>query len=615
MGLRGGALRCLVVVTATFVAFAPEASAHGGTALAPRHPGEQPPGLPPPSDPIQHLWDTNLDGLVAQDPSAPATTDGAAADPDLPRRRLRESQVLPFLRAVLSGRQGPDFDLKASALIALAKTTADPADVGLLTAASVDPDAPTLLREASALAPGLLRRSDPALQFDAGLLDRIRAGCLDIYDTAPPPRRRMRCLAILAVGLLGDQPTRNGAEGAPLGLDVGRELMSRVKASQDFEEQVALLTAMGLQARSTVSPDTIDVLRHLAATGVYARRGRGAHVQGQAMIALARLTGPDASGTLLRFVRGRGGDAILRQAGMVGIGIASRRLTPLARVAAAAELAVHAERGNPDTVGLALLTLGRLIAAAMQDPTDGLTMASPAASLLLTQIAEAPGTARRVAALATGIALRGTPAPGAEAAWAAFRRRAIEILCAADEDGTDPAMRGAAILALGLARDRASIARFTELVARHNVAPTLRARAAAGLGVAGDRGAATRDALRGALAPRTPDEVRTEAAQALGFLGDTAALPALLGDLRSGKADTVRARAAAAVGALRLPIAVRPLITLASDRSANSLARAIAVAGLGILTDPERIRSLMLLSSDFDRIVLSDALAEVLSLL
>jgi hypothetical protein len=316
----------------------------------------------------------------------------------------------------------------------------------------------------------------------------------------------MRCLAILAVGLLGDQPTRNGAEGRSL--NVGRELMSRVKASDDFEEQVALLTAMGLQARGTVSPDTIDVLRHLAATGVYARRGRGAHVQGQAMIALARLTGPDASGTLLRFVRGRGGDAILRQAGMVGIGIAARRLTPLARVAAAAELAVHAERGNPDTVGLALLTLGRLIAAAMQDPTDGLTMASPAASLLLTQIAEAPGTARRVAALATGIALRGTPVPGAEAAWAAFRRRAIGVLCAADEDGADPpceARRSSRSACAGPRVDRA----VHRLVARHNVSPLAPRGGSGWLATAARRPDAPREPSR-----RERRRGATEAAQA-----------------------------------------------------------------------------------------------------
>jgi len=612
MGLGRALFAAVVVVVTAFPTV--EAFAHGGTALAPRHPGELPPGLPPPGDPIQHLWDTNLDELAAQDPVARVTTDGAA-DPELLRRRIRETKVLPFLRSVVAGKHGPDFDLRGSALIALAKTTSDPSDLALLVEASGNPSVHKMLREASALAPGLLRRTAPDQQFDAGLLDRVRVGCLDLYDRAEPSEERLRCLAILAIGLLGDQPTRTGAADGPAGPDTARELLARVKASRDVDEQVALLVALGLQARDTVAPDTIDVLRHLASTGVYARRGRGPFVQGHAMVALARLTGADASGTFLRFVRERHTDSTLRHAAMVGLGIAAARLDPLGRTVVAAELAAHAERGNPDTVGLALLTLGRLLAVAMQDPDDRDTTESPAAELLLRQIDEGPGTARRIAALATGIALRRHPKEGAAAACAAFRRRAIAALTAADVDGADPALRGAAILALGLAHDPASIARFTALLGRRDVPHDLRARAATGLGMAGDRRAGTLEALRAALEARSPEGVRSEAARALGFLGDTSALPSLLSQLRGDKSDTVRVRAASAVGAMGHPVAVDPLIQLASDKTANGQARAIAVATLGILTDPERIRSLTRLASDFDRIVLTDALAETLSLL
>jgi hypothetical protein len=87
-------------------------------------------------------------------------------------------------------------------------------------------------------------------------------------------------------------------------------------------------------------------------------------VQGHALVALARIGGADASGVLLRFVRATRTDAVRLQAALAGRGLLAARLPPLARTAVAGEVAAHADRGNPDTVGMALLTLGRLFAVA-----------------------------------------------------------------------------------------------------------------------------------------------------------------------------------------------------------------------------------------------------------
>jgi HEAT repeat protein len=86
-------------------------------------------------------------------------------------------------------------------------------------------------------------------------------------------------------------------------------------------------------------------------------------------------------------------------------------------------------------------------------------------------------------------------------------------------------------------------------------------------------------------------------------------------ELRSGAPDHVRARSAVALGAIRAPAAVAPLIDLAADRVSADDARAVAVAALGLVVDPSRPRSLLRLSADANGLALTDALAEVLSLL
>ena len=608
---RGRLLPGIAVAAAIFVAPL-DVSAHGGQFVGPSP--QTPPGLKPPNDPIQGLWDANLDELVSKDAVGPVTT-GGDAGAELARRGPREDKVVPFLRSVIAGKHGHDADLIAAAALALAKTTTEPADVARILALLDDPSRPALLREAAALAPGLLRRTDPATRFAPELLDQVRTRCLDVYDGDSRASRRVKCLGILAIGLLGDQAAGTGGGDGPARLDVGRELLSRLKAADELEEQVDLVVALGLQAPATLSADTVDALRHLAATGHLAPRERPVVVQGHALVALARIGGADASGVLLRFVRATRTDAVRLQAALAGLGLLAARLPPLARTAVAGEVAAHADRGNPDTVGMALLTLGRLFAVATGDAGDHTTLATPAAQLLLRQIADGPGAARSVAALATGFALRARPPAAADRSCVAFRREAIAALTAADDEKTDPTLRGAVLLALGLSHDAAAIGRLTTLVGRRDVDVELRARAATALGLVGDRSGGPLDALRAAIEPRSPDGVRREAARSLGFLGDAAALPILLGELRGEQPDSVRSRAAVALGALRRPTAVDPLIALASDRSAGDLARAIAVAALGLLTDPERVRSLSRLGSDFAGSAISDALGQALSLL
>jgi len=591
-----------------------EASAHGGQYRAPG--GSVPPRLPPAtSGTASGWWDANLDVLAAEGPTVGPATSGTPADRERVRTVLRDGRVVPFLRTVVDGALGTDPDLVGAAALALAKTTSEPADVERLLALSADPSRPALWVEAAALAPGLLRRSDPSLQFDGKLLDRVRRRCLDVFDGATKAPRRARCFAALALGLLGGQPAAAPDATTPP-LDVAAALLARLRAADDLEEEVALVTAFGLQTGAPSDTAAFVAVRELAATATLGSRARLPVVQAHAVLAIARRTGPESSGLAMGFVRARHGAPEVRHAAIVALGLLGARLDPVARAAAAAEVAAHADRGNPDTVGLALLTLGRLCASAMADPADRTTLASASAAVLAREIDAGSAAARRVAALATGFALRATSPAVSDPVRVAFRERGLAALAAAaDDGGGNPEMRAAALVGLGLARDAGALPRLAALLARRDVDVDLRARAATALGLLGDASAGPLGTLRGAIAATSPEGVRREAARSLGMLGDASALPMLVEELRADLPDMVRSRSAVALGALRRAVAVDPLIALASDRGAGDVARAIAVAALGLLADPERVRSLARLSSDLGNLAMTDTLGSALVLL
>lgn len=593
----------------------PRADAHGGQYRAPG--GSVPPGLPPATSGTPSLWwETSLDAFAAEG-IGPVTT-GGGVETDRVKQVIRDDRVVPFLRRVVDGALGSDGDLRGAAAIALAKTTDDPQDVDRLLGLLDERGAPVLLRETSAVAPGLLRRSDPTRQFDGRLLDRVRRRCLDHFDGArasgvSAANRRVRCLAMLSVGLLGDQPV--GADDGAHPLDVPSALLSRLRATDDVEESVAILVALGLQATRPPSAEALAVVRTLAGDGAVAGRARGAVVQAHAVLCAARRLGPEASGLPLGLLRTKATPTEVRHAAMAALSELAPRLSPAMRTAAASEVAAHAERGNPESVGAALRALGRIGSAAFADEADRSTLTSPGMALLVTQIERGSSSARRMAAMATGIALRGRPREAIGGAGASFHERAVEALAVSADDAADPSQRAAALIGLGLSRDPAGIPRLLALLGRRDVDVVLRARCATALGLMGDRSAGPLTALRASVAAGSPDEVRRACARALGMLGDATALPVLLEELRADLPDVVRSRSAVAIGVMRRPVAVDPLIALASDARAGDLARAVAVAALGLLCDPERVRSLALLGSDFSGAGVTDALGTALSLL
>ena len=119
--------------------------------------------------------------------------------------------------------------------------------------------------------------------------------------------------------------------------------------------------------------------------------------------------------------------------------------------------------------------------------------------------------------------------------------------------------------------------------------PPVRAAAAEALGALGDPAALPQ--LAEVLDSDDSPPVRANAAQALGSLGDPAALPQLTEALDSDDSPPVRANAAQALGSLGDPAAI-PQLTEALDSDDSPPVRAAAAQALGSLGDPAALPQL-----------------------
>ncbi|MBW1980689.1 MAG: HEAT repeat domain-containing protein [Deltaproteobacteria bacterium] len=140
--------------------------------------------------------------------------------------------------------------------------------------------------------------------------------------------------------------------------------------------------------------------------------------------------------------------------------------------------------------------------------------------------------------------------------------------------------------------------------------PLVRSQAAKALGEIGDPRAV--EPLLAALNDQEP-LIRRQAAEALGKIGDDRAVAPLLAVLqRKDEAAHVRASAAETLGLLRNPIAVEPLLTALRDQDWNIRSR--AAQALGNIGDTRAVEPLMAALADREAVVrqhLSEALGKI----
>ena len=428
---------------------------------------------------------------------------------------------------------------------------------------------------------------------------------------------RCRCFAALALGLLGDQPGTEDDAFARDGRLVVRGLWSRLlDARAGQETTVALLVALSLQPPAGVPSAVRDGLRALVTSGRLGNRSRGPLAEAHAALALARLWGADSSGVFLGLLKSGARDVQTRRAAILALGICATTDDASQRAAAEGELILQGRRGDPETAGLAILTAARLLAADLAEFHESLPRDPAATADALLEAVEHGGAAvRPFVALGLGLACR----PVAGDTWwtqESLRVRALGVLKSVlGGDSLEPVARGAYAVGLGLAQDDTALPLLGRLVADRSVPSVLRASSCAGLGLLGRTTPGVVAALRLALETESDDDLRREAARALGALGDQMAASLLLKQLDSDGPDYVRARAAVALGVLRDPGSVSALSDLIKDRERSDSTRALAVAALGLVGDPERVPSTARLAVDGNFLVRTDALEEALSIL
>ncbi len=174
-------------------------------------------------------------------------------------------------------------------------------------------------------------------------------------------------------------------------------------------------------------------------------------------------------------------------------------------------------------------------------------------------------------------------------------------------------LRGAATVALAVARDRASGAFLISAVEGHGDAG-VRALAASVLPEITDRADAA-PVLRRLLASGVDPQVRREAARALGALGDVESTPALIKVIESEDSLYERASATVALGRIGGPGSVDRLLKILETEANAEMLRALAAVSLGILLEHENAQPLHAVATDLYWGVTTESVSELLTIL
>lgn len=512
-------------------------------------------------------------------------TVGSADPEDTPSGRrdaLVRTRTLPFLLRLLRSPETPD-EVAAAACLALARLANDGLAVGLLEERLGTGRHAAVVEESAALAFGMLRRTEPERQASPALLDRVRRRLLETFDD-PQRRWRTRALAMFALGVLGDQP--GGGPAGWEGARTSRELVARLTdAHRSAEDDVALLSAIGLQPRTSVSSEIAGHLEDIVVGRRFAKRPWSDAARAHALTALARL---DAAGWVefaLRTTCLRRTPGLVRQAAFLAIATHAPNIDAAGRETATEwfRKAVAGAR-TPTERGFAWLAAGRLVGASLAAGSEDLLQHGDVGRRLEIEAANAPAEERAFATLGRAFmdAARARPESAQERA-----ERLVPYALALGDAPFGPAYQGASAVALAIVGCEAGVPPLQAVLDDASADPDVRGLAGLALATLGDARPATRRALVTALWDRARLDLGREAALALSLLPRAGEASLLVPHLADRTPEHVRAQVAMALGRLGDGSVAAALIDVASDRRASDETRALAVASLGLLGDPE----------------------------
>lgn len=510
------------------------------------------------------------------------------------RVELGQVHVVPFLLSLLDSKVHTRDDVTASALLALGRVSQDPGVVEVLFQRLADERAAPIVRESAALALGLLRRTDPCLQFDGIRLDDVRERLFETADDSHASTRT-RAFAVLAVGLLGDQPfgtpyTRDGRLAV-------RGLWQRLGCRYaQLDVPVALLTALGMQPPRGVPDGVREGLRRIAIGKQVQGRRWGAVEQGHALTAMLRLGGPSTHATLLRVLGRARTHRDLKRAAYLALGRLAERMAPDERIEAAqAVLTAQRTDRDPLTRGLGHIGLGHLLGADLRAGHRGAFSTLGVRRLLLSQAENGPTVSRGFSLLGLSLACRRVPDDDSQVASFLAEAAAV-ILGGLERSRGDAKLRSAYAVGAGLAGLQGVSETLVRIVDDRSEDPGLRGHAAVALGQIGLPNPEVERVLALALADPRDLDLRRQAALALALLGTRRAATQLVRQLAAGRTEHLLAQVVVALGRLGDTGTVHPLKEFAADEKRTELSQALAVVALGLLVDPEPRPSLLRLT-------------------
>ena len=573
----------------------------------------------------QTWWDLNRwayfpdRGALAR-AGRPVTLTGRPPDPALHPDRVLERKravicrdmIQPFLLQRLDPQRRERPEVVAAASLALARSCHDLASVRLLIQLT-DREGSLVERESAALALGMLRRDDEAQRFGGKTLDVVRTKLIALYDDPSVPTRA-RSFALFALGMLADQPyaTELGRHGQ---LTI-KCLWERLRARDlPREHTVALLTALGMHTAARLPEQLADDLRRIVFGRNIYRREWSADERSHACTALGRLDTPSTLATLQRVVSDRRLPTPVRRAGFVALGQKAATLESEQRVLAAQAIE-RGVRSSSDalTRGLAHITLGRLLGADLRAGASAMLTRTDAASFLLGQARNAPADVHGFSVLALALSARevNPDNPRAAAHASAAARLVLEEFQRAASNAD---RRAPLAVALGLIQAAEAAETLTTIVGDRRAPSELRGHAAIALGMLGRPERSTLAQLRQALNDHRSSSLSSKAALALSFISGRHDTRSLLDAMRKEPTQWVQAQIAAALGHLGDVEAVDAVLALARDPGRSDETRALAVASLGLLGDPHARPGLFCLTRDANYFALTEALAEVFTIL
>jgi len=493
-------------------------------------------------------WSTRVANRRAPDitPSGDSVKRGAG---------MWRAEVQVALHAALASS---DEDLASGAAVALGKL-GDPSDGPALVRVLSDKDRQQSVREAAALALGLLPTDSKSADDARRALERL------VRDGREP--ERLRAVTIYALGL------RAELASLPLLMEAAHS------ASPSWDVPAASVGALGLAGFDIVQPDLLELL-----AGPRHRKGRESVRRVYAAQALTSL-GTDETLAALRAAV-TDADQNVRRAAVLALGSVAdddddKTMDALVRV-------LYRDRDGACR-HVAAIAIGRI----GHDRGE---------SALRRAYVKGDNVLQPFAAIGLGLYARHQG-----------KSAAANIIVRDLEERANAELRGALAIAVGLSGNQSGAPILREIAAdRGN--PTLRGHAAIAIGLLGDRDLGA-PVLRQMLVDVHSPEVQREVALGLGMLGDREAVRLLIGLVEDGSSVYVQGSAAMALGRIGGEKAGNALLGVLRDESRPDLARAMAGVGLGLVLDESEGKRLASIGADLNWYLFTPTVHELLTIL